>query len=1139
MEKAKFIHLHVHSHYSLLDGLTKIPDLIKKAQEYEMPALALTDHGNMYGAIEFYTAAKKAGIKPIIGCEVYIAPRRMQDKQPKIDTRPYHLVLLAKNMEGYKNLIKLVSRSYLEGYYYKPRIDKDLLKHYSGGLVAMSACLNGEIPRLIMSQKKDRAKELIKYYQSLFGKEDFYLEVQFHPKLEQQRIVNKVIFELAKETGTEVVLTNDSHYLNEEDSRAHEVLLSVQTGKDFDDKNRLSMTSINASFYSPEYAQQIMKNHPEVLANTLKIAEKCNLELELGKNILPKFELPEGEKDSFTYLKKLTYVGFRERYPKQTNEEKKRLDYELGVIEKTGFADYFLIVQDFINWAKSQGIIVGPGRGSAAGSMAAYCLRITDLEPLKQNLLFERFLNPERISMPDIDIDFADDRRGEVIKYVQGKYGVDHVAQIITFGTMAARGSIRDTGRALGISYSDVDRVAKLIPMGMNLHEALEESTEFRSLYQTDESVKDLIDMAMKLEGVARHASTHACGVVISKLPLTEYLPLQQATKGETSITTQYSMKYVEAIGLLKMDFLGLANLTIIKNALRIIKKIRNVDIDISKLPFDDKKTYELLARAETTGVFQLESSGMKRYLKQLKPTVFDDIVAMVALYRPGPMELIPDYIDRKHGKKKVEYLHPLLEPILKSTYGIAVYQEQLMQIARSLANFSLGEADVLRKAVGKKIMALLQEQKQKLIDGMVKNKIKKEVAIKIWQFVEPFAAYGFNKSHAACYALIAYQTAYLKAHYPKEFMAALLTSDFGNLDRIAIEISECKKMGIEVRPPDVNQSFVEFGVVPDKKIILFGLEAIKNVGVKVAEEIVKDREKYGKFKSLEDFVSRLGPTVVNKKTVEALAKSGGFDSFHERNKILFGVEAITRFASALGKNKATGQTSLFFDTKSAEELMQLNLPDVEPADKKQRLSWERDHLGIYLSEHPLDDFKEIIKRLDTKKIVEISPTANQVKIAGVISTMQKIVTKRKENMVFANIEDDSGKIEALVFPKTLAADPLVWQLDNVVGIRGKINNKDGVLKIIVEKVKNLADVENNVIKKRTNQNLEIKLQQETSKETLAEIKKTLEKFPGEKEVILHVPHLGTFRTINLKQKISLCDELFIELEEIDGIKVI
>jgi len=1117
--KNKFIHIHNHSHYSLLDGLVKIPQMVKKAQEFGMESLALTDHGNMYGAIEFYLECQANNIKPIIGCELYIAPRRMQDKTPKIDTRPYHLVLLAKNLEGYKNLVKLVSEAHLKGYYYKPRIDKELLSTHAEGLVASSACLHGEVARMITSGKIDKAKQAISFYQDIFGKDNFFLEVQHHPELPDQTKANKVIYELAQKTGAKIIATNDCHYLNVEDQEAHEVLLSVQTGKDFDDKSRLSMLNTDLSFYSPEYAMKTFRGHEDAVENTLLVAEKCNLKIKLNEIILPKFSLPKNV-SSYEYMYKLAKEGFKKRYKNPSGELQKRFEYEMKVIEKTGYADYFLIVSDFINWAKDNGIIVGPGRGSAAGSVVSYSLRITDIEPTQYGLIFERFLNPDRISMPDIDVDFADDRRGEVIKYVQEKYGIDNVSQIITFGTMAARGSVRDTGRALGMSYGDVDAIAKIIDPKLSIKGSIENISELKQKYQREDKVKKLLDMAQKLEGVARHASTHACGVVISKEPLINYLPLQSATKGETSIITQYSMKYVEAIGLLKMDFLGLSNLTVIKNCLRIIKKVKNKDINLSELPMDDKKTYELFSKGNTTGVFQLESSGMKRYLKQLKPTCFEDIIAMVALYRPGPMENIPDYILGKHGKKKITYLHPKLEPILKATYGIAVYQEQLMQIARDLAGFTYGQADVLRKAVGKKIIKLLQEQKEKLISGMVNNKIPKVTAQKIWAYIEPFAAYGFNKSHAACYALISYWTAYLKAHFPSEFMAALLTYDFGNLDRVAIEINECEEMGIKVLPPSVNLSFVEFGVTPDNKNITFGLSAIKGVGYKVSEMIVENRKKLGKYMDLEDFIKRLGSEVINKKTIESLTKAGAFDCFKERNEILEGIETVLKYSSQIHKQNKSGQIGLFDTSKKTDSnFNKIEFPESIPSSKKQRLAWEREYLGIYLSEHPLDDIKHLFgSSIKTIKSIDENNSKKIIKIGGVITSIQKIITKKsKEPMLFVKLEDITSNTEILVFPKVLKENSEIWQEDNIIMVEGVASNKEGVLKILANKAYDLREkIKANIDK------VYLELDNIASKKTLLDIKKIISDNPGNKTVIIKISQNHEYKEINTRSKINI-----------------
>jgi len=1130
--------LHVHSHYSLLDGLAKIDDLVAKAKESGFSSMALTDHGVMYGIVEFYQKAKAAGVKPIIGCEMYLAPRKMTDKTPKIDTSPYHLILLIKDKIGYGNLIKLVTEAHLKGYYYKPRIDKDLLKKHSAGLIALTSCLQGEIPRLILSNKLDKAKEIAEEYQQIFGKGNFFLEIQYHPEIPEQNKVNLGLKKIADELKIGLVATNDSHYLNQEDSETHEVLLAVQTGKNLEDDRRLSMRNSDFSFWDKKTFIENFRDYPDALANSLKIAEKCNLELDLGKFILPRFELPKGE-NSNNYLKELCEKGFLERYSATDKVAKKRLAYELSVIDKTNFSDYFLIVQDFINWAKNQGIVVGPGRGSAAGSIVSYCLNITELDPLRYNLLFERFLNPERIAPPDIDMDFADDRREEVIHYVREKYGADHVAQIITFGVMKARMAIRDAGRALGRTYQDVDRLAKLIPLGFTIAQTLEEVDEFKKLYQSDPEVKKLIDITKKLEGVARHASTHAAGVVISQKSLTEYVPLQFATRGDEEIVTQYSMYDVEKIGLLKMDFLGLSNLTVIKNAIRIIRKIKEVNIDLTKIPLDDKKTYALVARGQTTGVFQLESEGMKRYLKELKPSVIDDIIAMVALYRPGPMEFIPDYIAGKHNKKKISYLDPRLEPILADTYGIAVYQEQVMKIAQDVAGFTLGEADVLRKAVGKKIHKLLMEQKKKFISRAIENKVSKSIAEKIFSFIEPFARYGFNRAHAASYGLIAYQTAYLKANYTSEFMAALLTSDFQNLDRVAIEIAECERLGIKVFPPNINQSFVEFGVIKESGHITFGLAAIKNVGLGVAEAIVKEREDNGPYKNLEDFLNRSGSEVINKKSLENLAKAGALDDFAERNQLLAGLEQILKFSTARAKQKAQGQVSLFEKTSIKEEISRIKLPKTTPADKKIKLAWEKELLGIYLTDHPLKGLEKTLAKY-AEKISEISSTRSgaKIKVGGIITSVKKIITKSSEPMLFVRLEDTTANTEIIVFPRTLKENYLIWQPDNIVIVEGKVNTKDGMVKIIAERAKEIGEqltLDNQPEKADQEKKLVIKIDKFTDKESLNKIKMVLADYPGKQDVLLNIEEQTGEKIIPTKSKVNISEKLKSALTEILG----
>ncbi|PLX24622.1 DNA polymerase III subunit alpha, partial [Candidatus Parcubacteria bacterium] len=812
-----FVHLHTHSHYSLLDGLSTIDNLIAKAKEQGASALALTDHGVMYGAIEFYQKCKKADIKPIIGVEAYLAKNSLEDRNPK--EKPYHIILLARNNQGYKNLLKLTTIAHLEGFYYKPRLDWKTLEEHSEGLIATTACINGPVARHLKGNQIETAKNNVKKLIKIFGQDNVYLEIQGR-NMPEQAIVNEGMKKLAKEFDLPLIATNDIHYTESDDDQAHDVLICIQTKHKQADKDRMSYLGEDYSMYSEEKFKELFPDNPEAIENTQKLADRCNVEIELGVLQLPHYDLPEGV-SAEEQLRKLSIEGVKKRFGHETNDIpqniKERMDYELSVIEKTGFAAYFLIVQDFVNWAKSQEIVVGPGRGSAAGSLVSYLIGITNIDPLEYNLIFERFLNPERISMPDIDLDFADIRRDEVIKYVEKKYGEDHVAQIITFGTMAARAAVRDVGRVLGYSYGYCDQVAKLIPMFTSLKEALETVEELKKIYEDDLEAQRLLDMAIKVEGLARHSSTHACAVLITKDPLTNYTPLQYASGDDKTIVSQYSMHPVEDLGLLKMDFLGLKNLTIIEQTISIVEATKGVKINIEKIPLDDQKAFKLFQAGETTGVFQLESGGMKRYLKQLKPTELEDIIAMVSLYRPGPMEFIPDFIAGKHGKKEVTYLHPKLEPILKNTYGIAIYQEQIMQIARDLAGFSYGQADVLRKAVGKKIKKLLDEQEEKLISGMVNNGIDKKTATKIWEFIVPFARYGFNRSHAACYAMIAYQTAYLKANYPEAFMAALLTADQDNIDRVTIEINECRNMNMEVLPPDVNESFGTFAVVENE----------------------------------------------------------------------------------------------------------------------------------------------------------------------------------------------------------------------------------------------------------------------------------------------------------------------------------
>lgn len=1056
------MHLHVHTHFSLLDGLGRAEDYVARAKELGQPAIAITDHGALYGIVPFYQAAKKVGIKPIIGVEAYIAARSMHDKEAKVDATRYHLTLLARNNEGYKNLVRLVTKAHLEGYYYKPRIDKDLLREHSEGLLALSGCISGEIAKAILSGNRDKAERLIAEYQDILGKENFYLELGANPNLEEQRVVNTALVELSEKLDVPLVATNDTHYLDSKDVDAHEVLLAVQTGTTLDDKNRLSLKQDDFSLCDVSRIEEIFPDNPEAIENTVKIAERCNVDLPLGKQRLPVYPLPD-DTTAETFLRQLTEEGLIKRFGDNiTDEIRERIEYELGVIEKTGFAGYFLIVQDVVNWAKGQGIVVGPGRGSAAGSLVSYVLNITNVDPIKYDLLFERFLNPERISMPDIDLDFADYRRDEVLRYVTDKYGADRVAQIGTFGTMASRAAIRDTGRALGLPYGLCDRVAKLIPFGTTLEGALETSDEFKAAYDAEPEVHDLVEMSKKLEGVARHVSTHACGVVIADEPLETLVPVQHTTNssGETHTITQFEMHAIEDIGLLKMDFLGLRNLSIIEDTINRVREKYNININIDEIPLDDLKTFKLLAAGDTTGVFQLESGGMRRYLKELVPTELEDIIAMVALYRPGPLEtgMVPRYIDRKHGKEEVEYLHPLLEPILKNTYGIGIYQEQMMQIATELAGFTLPEADTLRKAIGKKIESLLAKQREKLLSGMKEKGIDASSAEAIWELFPSFARYGFNRSHAACYALIAYQTAYLKANYPYEFMAALFTHEGKHIERTATLISEARAHQIPVLLPNVNSSEAGFTVIykdDTPQAIRFGLASIKNAGANVVERIVQERLQKGVYTSLEDFLTRIAAPDVNKKSLEALIMTGALDDIGERRQLLSGLDTITAFIREKNQAERQQQASLFGE---GTIVAHMRLPDTPPATRDEKLRWEKELLGLWISEHPLKDYAVALKESATP-ISDIADMTEggTVTLGGIITSVKKITTKSGQPMLFVGIEDLSDTVEIIVFPKVYRQIGQIFQENAVLLFNGTINSRDGETKLLVNEVKRLV----------------------------------------------------------------------------------
>ena len=1465
---SKFTHLHVHSHYSLLDGLSKIDNILDKIKELKMDSVAITDHGVVYGAVEFYEKAKKKGIKPIIGCEIYESIREMENKESHADNKRYHLVLLVKNQKGYDNLVKIVTESHLRGFYYKPRVDFKTLKKYSEGLIALSACMQGKIPKLLLLGKKEEAEKEALEYEKIFGKGNFFLEIQPHPNLPDQDKANKLIIELSKKTNIPLVATNDCHYANKEDSEAQDILMLINTGADRNDKERLTMKEDDFSIKSQEEMIEAFKDVPEAIENTLKIVKMCNFEMSLGEIKLPKFDVPDN-KTGIRYLRELCYLGIEKKYNIQNQELKEiinnvleekeikevkdeklkeiieRLEYELSVINKAGFSDYFLIVQDFVNWAKNNRIVVGPGRGSAGGSIVAYLTNITNVDPLKYNLYFQRFLNPDRISPPDIDLDFTDKRRDEVINYVAEKYGRNRVAQIITFGTMAARASIRDTGRALGYQYGYCDKIAKMIPMGFTLSDTLEKIIEFKDIYENDPEAGKLIDLALKIEGCARHASTHACGVVISRFPLDNLVPLQHPTQNENAIVTQYEMHAIESMGLLKMDFLGLKNLTIIEETLKRIYAVRGENIDIEKISLDDKKTFDIFRKGDCVGVFQLEclsgdtivsnttikklyekknkqrltsvyfgdgkahlnkmldvlksgekyvyaliaengwyikstknhyfltrngwkklkdlkkgdeilmknkakhliyntcqkcgkqidgqkegrsnfcykcsasyyknpskeysrenirkavkafyeqggkpwnygistennekwretakkiskalkgrsleelwgkeradefkrihsernkgennpmfgksphhrkggfrndlghyvrssweadfarilklynlnyeyepktfslkrengeiinytpdfyvpekntfyeikgwmhdldkekinlfieqyphlnfvlidttkfaelalkyknlvswecpkipeksfdfvkikeikycgkemtydiameapgnnfiangflvhnSDGMRRYLKQLKPTEIDDIIAMVALYRPGPMQHIPDYIKGKHNKETIKYIHPKLKPILEATYGIPLYQEQIMRIAQDMAGFTLSEADILRKAIGKKIEKLLMEQKEKFVKGMKTNNINEKIAEEIWHWIEPFARYSFNKSHAACYAIIAYETAYLKANYPVEYMAALLTSESSDIERIATLIQECNKMEIEVLSPDINESFSNFSVVPNKNQIRFGLTAIKNVGYNIVEQIINERKLNGRYESIQDFITRVNGKVLNKKSLESLIKAGVFDSLEERNKILLNLESLIQWSKDAKKIKESGQKGLFGGTVISTNF---NLESVDAINEYDKLNWEKELLGLYVSGHPLEKYRHLLDNMgmSIKKVNadlggqrHINPREKYilqgelVTIGGIISSIKKIITKKGQPMMFIKIEDLTDRIEVVVFPSMIEKAPELFQENKIVTITGRTDVKDGSPKIIANEVEEILE---------------------------------------------------------------------------------
>ncbi len=1048
-----FTHLHVHTEYSLLDGVSRIDALLDRAKELGMDALAISDHGALYGAIDFYLAAKERGIKPIIGCEVYIAQESRFDRKSRSEQGNFHLLLLAANNEGYRNLVKLVTAAHLEGFYYRPRIDKELLAQHSAGLIASTGCLAAQVPQLILADDLAGARRLVDWYCEVFGPDNYFIELQRHaiPELDK---VNHHLLEIARETGLPVVATNDVHYVNPADHRAQELLLCIQTNSTINDEKRMRM---GETFYlrSPQEMAELFADFPEAVSNTRKIADKCNIELEFGRVHLPEFEIPAGFTPT-TYLEHLCQDGLRQRYAAINPEIEERLNSELEVIEKTGFALYILIVWDIVSFARKQGIRY-TARGSAAGSIVCYCLGITNVEPLSNGLVFERFLNIERIEMPDIDMDFADERRDEMIRYVTEKYGADRVAQIITFGTLGAKAAVRDVGRALGMSYADTDRVAKLIPslpVGMTIDRSIEERPDLKELYEGDDAVRKLIDAARSVEGIARHASTHAAGVVISRDPLASLVPLQHTSRSDKSIMTQYHMNALAKIGLLKMDFLGLANLTILERAIEIIRQTLGEVIDLEKITLDDPATYEMLGKGETTGVFQLESRGMRQYIQELKPTSVNDLAAMVALYRPGPMAFIPKFINSKHGREPIRYPHPALEEVLQDTYGVVVYQEQVLQIVRNVAGYTLGQADILRKAMGKKVKQIMEKERAKFVAGAQKNGLSAEEAKQIFDIIEPFAGYAFNRAHACCYGLIAYQTAYLKANYPVEYMTAILCSGTGNTDKVITAITECRRLKVTVLPPSVNHSLAEFTVErqDNQLAIRYGLAAIKNVGAGAVEPIILKRSAGGFFKSVDDFCQRVDMHMLNRRTMESLIKAGVFDCLGNRAQLL---QVLDRMIGAAHKSQQAleaGQSSLFDLLPADSQINAVLLPDVPDAPQKEKLAWEKELIGIYLSEHPMQTVINQLANTVSVLCGEINEelAGQEVTVAGVVNNLRQIVTKKGDKMATATLEDLDGRVEVVIFPRIYEQSNQLWANDAILIVRGRVDLREERVQVIV-----------------------------------------------------------------------------------------
>lgn len=1145
-----FVHLHVHTEYSLLDGSNRVKDLIQRVKELGMISVAITDHGVMYGVVEFYKEAVKNDIKPILGCEIYTAKRSMQDKQPGLDSDYGHLVLLAKNQTGYKNLMKIVSLGFTEGFYYKPRVDYQTLEKYSEGIIALSACLSGDIPAAILTNDYEKAAELAKKLNSIFGQDNFYLELQ-HNGISDQNLVNQQLIRLSRELGIPLVATNDCHFLTREAARSHEILLCIQTGKTINDENRMKFNTDEIYVKSPEEMYDNFRNVEAALHNTVKIADMCNVELEFGQLHLPSFDVEEGY-TPYEYLREKCYMGLTRKFGENCGEEvKQRLEYELSVISKMGYVEYFLIVWDFIRYARENDIMVGPGRGSAAGSLVSYCLGITSINPLKYNLLFERFLNPERISMPDIDIDFCYERRQEVIDYVISKYGKDKVSQIITFGTMAARAAIRDVGRALDIPYGEVDIVAKMIPfqIGMNINKALEINPELKKKYELEEQTRLLIDTAISLEGLPRHASTHAAGVVISKEPIVEYVPLQL---NENNVTTQFTMVLLEELGLLKMDFLGLRTLTVIRDTVNLIELGHSKKIDINNIDYDDTDVYKMIGEGKTVGIFQLESAGMTQFMKELQPNSLEDIIAGISLYRPGPMDQIPRYIRNKNNPREIKYHHPLLENILNVTYGCMVYQEQVMQIVRELAGYSYGRSDLVRRAMSKKKVSVMElerknfiygindEEGNEVVRGAVRNGVDEFTANKIFDEMMDFASYAFNKSHAAAYAVVAYQTAWLKHYYPVEFLAASLNSFLGSSDKVSQYVNECKALNIKVLPPDVNESSVRFTVVNQK--IRFGLAAIKNVGENAIQSMIKERAENGMFTTFLDFCQRIEGREINKRCIESLIKCGAFDSLNVyRSKLMAVYERFLDGIAQSRKKSMEGQLSIFDLMQEPQESLKEDYPDIKEYPPNVMLAMEKEMLGLYVSGHPLSEFQSILDKnvnllskdmllggndengeieLELKKLTD----SMRVTVGGIIVSRKTKTTKNNNLMAFIGLEDLYGTMELIVFPTVYERYSQILQQESIVIVNGRLSlREDEQPKIICEEVLPIKSLEE--------KGLYMYLNREMTREESTSLIALLKYFSGTTPTYIRKVNDSGYKKLDRQYWIDVNNDILEELE--------